>query len=363
MNIFLLVELALSKGASDVHLVADSLPLMRINGTLQPVVDMQPMTPDDIDGILQVIASDEQISNFEKRLELDFSWTFPNVGRIRCNASKQRGTTSLAIRLVPSAIPSIEELGLPSVCRELVLRPRGLVVISGPTGSGKSTTLSAMINYLNSTESRRVITIEDPIEYVYSNDKCVITQRELGSDTRSFAEALKHVLRQDPNVILVGEMRDYETAAAVLTIAETGHLVLTTGHATSASQTVERIIDLFPAHERPLAQARLASFLNAILCQILVPKADGTGRVVAVEIMLASPATRNTIREGRIYQLPNAMITQARQGMVMLDNVLVKLYHNGLISYENMFAAANDPEEISKLTAELPSQAKKVTLH
>jgi len=206
-----------------------------------------------------------------------------------------------------------------------------------------------MINYLNSVENRRVVTIEDPIEYLYSNDRCTITQRELGSDTLSFAEALRRVLRQDPDVILVGEMRDLETAAAALTIAETGHLVLTTGHAPSAPQAVERVVDLFPPHERPLAQSRLASLLVGILCQSLIPKADGSGRIAAVEVMLASSAVRNTIREGKIYQLPNTMRTQARLGMILLDQALINLYRKGVISRENVLAFCNDQEEVTKL--------------
>ncbi len=349
MDILSAIHLAAAKGASDLHLVASSPPLLRIHGALQPVADMQPLTPDDIDEAFKQLTSEEERVNFERCLELDFGYTIPDVGRIRCNAAKQRGTTSLAIRLLPLTIPTLDELGLPEVCKELVLKPRGLVVVSGPSGSGKSTTLTAMINYLNSVESRRVITIEDPIEYIYSNDKCTITQRELGSDTLSFAEALKHMLRQDPDVILVGEMRDLETASAALTIAETGHLILTTGHAPSAPQAVERIVDLFPPHERPLAQSRLASLLIGILCQVLVPKVDGSGRVAAVEIMLASPAVRNTIREGKIYQLPNAMLTQARLGMVLLDHALVNLYRKGVISRESMFAFCNEQDEVAKL--------------
>ena len=297
MDILSLAQLALTKGASDLHLVAGSPPVIRIEGVLQPVADSQPLTPDDISQVFQQIASEEERDSFEKHIEFDFSRTLPSVGRIRCNAGKQRGT--------------------------------------------------------NSMESRRVVTIEDPVEYIYSDDRCTITQRELGKDIRSFAEALKHVLRQDPDVILVGEVRDYDTASAVLTVAETGYLVLTTGHATSAAQAVERIIDLFPSHERPLAQARLASFLIAILCQTLVPKADGKGRVAAVEVMLAYPAIRNTIREGRIYQIPNAMVTQVRLGMVLLDSVLVRLYKAGTISYESMFAVCNDPEDVNKLLAKV----------
>jgi len=353
MDIYSLVKFASVKGASDLHLVAYSLPVMRVEGSLQPIADSHVLTPDDIDNAFRQLAAAEEISHFEEHLELDFGRTIPNIGRIRCNVSKQRGTSSLTIRLVPSAIPSIDDLGLPEVCKDLALKPRGLVVVSGPTGSGKSTTLSAMINYLNTMESRRVVTIEDPIEYIYSNEKCLITQRELGGDTHSFTAALKYVLRQDPDVILVGEMRDYETAAAVFTVAETGHLVLTTGHATSAEQAVERIIDLFPSHERPLAQARLASFIIAILCQALVPKAEKAGRVAAVEVMLSCPAIRNTIREGRIYQLPNAMITQGRTGMIMLDHALVRLYKKGAINYESMLAICNDPEEIAKLISKV----------
>jgi twitching motility protein PilT len=210
-----------------------------------------------------------------------------------------------------------------------------------------------MINHLNSLESRSVVTIEDPIEYLYTNNLCTITQRELGSDTRSFAEALKHVLRQDPDIILVGEMRDPETAAAVLTVAETGHLVLTTGHATSASQAVERIIDLFPLHERHLAQTRLASLLNGILCQALIPRANGNGRIPAVEIMLASAAVRNNIREGKIHQLPNAIITHARAGMILFDQALVNLYREDVISKASLFDFCNDPDEVAKLTGKV----------
>ena len=350
MDIFPLLHLAISKGASDLHLVADSPPLLRINGMLGPAADMLPLTPDDINQAFNQITSDKERADFHRCLELDFGYTIPEVGRLRCNAAKQRGTISLVIRLLPLVIPTLDELELPEVCKELVLKHRGLVVVSGPSGSGKSTTLTAMINYLNSVESRRVVTLEDPIEYVYSNDKCTITQRELGNDTLSFTEALKHILRQDPDVILVGEMRDLETAAAVLTVAETGHLILTTGHAPSASQTIDRIIDLFPPHERHLAQSRLASLLLGVLCQTLVPKADGSGRIAAVEIMIANLAVRNLIREGKIYQLPNTMRMHTQLGMVLLDQALVNLHRKGIISRESLLAFCNNRDEVEQLS-------------
>ncbi|MFC1902620.1 type IV pilus twitching motility protein PilT [Chloroflexota bacterium] len=350
IDIYELLDLAESKGASDLHISGSGPPMLRIHGSLEPIADIAEGLYDGLSyaSFLKLVTP-EQKEQFHRNLELDFARSLRTGTRIRCNASQERGKISLAIRLLSSTIPTLDELALPQVCKDLILRPRGLVVISGPTGSGKSTTMAAMIQHLNTVERRRVVTIEDPIEYVHKSIKCVITQRELGNDTLSFAEALRHILRQDPDVILVGEMRDTETAAATLTIAETGHLILATGHAVSASQAVERIMDLFPPHERHLAQARLASLLIGVIGQSLVPKASGSGRVAAVEVMLANPAVRNLIREGKIYQLPNVIRTNTQEGMTTLDQSLLSLYHNGTISRESLFAFCNDHVEVEKL--------------
>jgi len=354
MDILALLRTAKDKAASDVHLVASSPPLLRIDGSLQAIDDAAaPLTGEEINQAFNQLTTPEQQAEFGKNLELDFSYRMPDVGNLRGNAAQQRGAISLAIRILPAKIPTIEGLELPEICEHLALRPRGLIIVTGPTGSGKSTTLAAMINHLNTNESRHVITIEDPIEYVYPSVKCAITQRQLGNDTTSFATALKHVLRQDPDVILVGEMRDMDTAAAVLTIAETGHLVLSTGHAPSTTQAMERIIDLFPPEERHLAQSRLASLLVGVLCQVLVPRADGTGRVVAVEIMLANPPVRNLIREGKLYQLPNVIRTHREIGMISLDEALVNLYLKQVITGETLLAFCNERQEVEKLIGKI----------
>jgi twitching motility protein PilT len=349
MDIFALLIKAKGMGASDLHLVLSSPPLFRVRGRLEAVDGASPLTGDEITEAFAQITTPEEREHFAAHLELDFAYSLPGVGRLRCNAAQQRGAISLAVRLLPEQIPTIDELQLPQIYKDLALRPRGLLIVTGPTGSGKSTTQAAMIQHLNTTESRHVVTIEDPIEYVHQSIKCAITQRQLGSDTHSFAAALKHVLRQDPNVILVGEMRDLETAAAVLTLAETGHLVMSTGHAPSAPQAIERIIDMFPLHERPLAQARLASLLIAVLCQVLVPRADGSGRVAAAEIMLANPPVKNLIREGKIYLLSNVIRTHREIGMITMDEALVSLYLKQVISGETLMSFCNDRQEVEKL--------------
>jgi twitching motility protein PilT len=349
VDVIQLVRQANLAGASDLHLLVNTPPMVRVRGALKPLPDTAPLTPEDLESGFNQVTSAKEKEEFRKNLELDLGFTVPDVARVRCNVALQQGTISMALRLIPTSVPDIEKLGIPEVCKELIMTPRGLIFVSGPAGSGKSTTLAAMLEYLNQHESRRLVTIEDPIEYIHANKKCVITQRELGTDTYSFAEALRHVLRQNPDVILVGEMRDVETASAALTIAETGHLVLTTGHAPSAYQACERMIDLFPPYERPLAQTRLASLLVAILCQALIPTTDGSGRVPAVEIMLANAAVKNLIREGKMHQLPNLIRTHTRAGMQLFDNSLTDLYRRGIISGESLFAYCNDRSEVDKM--------------
>ncbi len=344
-----MLSLAKARDASDLHLVVSSPPLLRVCGSLQSINGFASLTADEINQAFDQITTPEEREEFHQHLELDFSLTLPEVGHLRCNAAQQRGAISLAVRLLPPRVPTIDELELPLICKELALKQRGLVIVTGPTGSGKTTTLAAMINHLNTNESRHVVTIEDPVEYVHPSINCAVTQRQLGTDTLSFADALKHVLRQDPDVILVGEMRDLDTASAVVTIAETGHLILTTGHAPSAAQAMERVIDLFPPHERHLAQARLASLIIGVLCQTLVPRADGSGRIAAVEIMLGNPPVKNLIREGKIYQLPNVIRTHRDIGMISLDEALASLYLKRIITGESLLAFCNDRQEVEKL--------------
>jgi twitching motility protein PilT len=354
MDIFALLHTAKEKEASDVHLVVGSPPMLRIRGALQPVDSTPPVVPEDVSQAFLQITTPEEREHFHRHLELDFAYTLPEVGRIRCNAAQQRGAISLALRLLPLKIPTIDELELPPLLKELAIKPRGLLVVTGPTGSGKSTTLAAMINYLNANATSHIVTVEDPIEYLHPSIKCAVTQRELGSDTHSFGDALKHVLRQDPDTVLLGEMRDLETAASALTLAETGHYILTTGHAPSATQAVERVVDLFPPHERYLAQTRLASLLVAVLCQALVPRADRNGRIAVVEVMLANAPVRNLIREGKIYQLPNVIRTHREMGMITLDEALVNYYLKGVITGETLLAWCNDRQEVEKLIGKVP---------
>jgi len=351
MNIEDLLRIMVERDASDLHLKAGSPPVLRIDGRLVPYTYGDPLglTPEDMKEAFEQVTTEEQREEFARELELDFAYSISGLARFRVNAALQRGTITLAFRRVYWRIPTIEELGLPEVCKVLALKPDGLILVTGPTGCGKSTTLAAMIDYLNERERRRVVTIEDPIEYLFRDKKCFITQRELGADTKSFATALKHALRQDPDVILVGEMRDLETIATALTAAETGHLVLSTLHTPSAPQAIDRIIDVFPPHQQGQIRIQLSTTLQGVLYQALIPKADGQGRVVAVEVMIATPAIRNLIREAKTYQIPNVIQTGAEYGMQTLNQALRDLYQKGLITLEDAFARSNNPKELREL--------------
>lgn len=349
MDVQELIRTAATNNASDLQLVVDSPPLLRILGVLQPIEDISPLTAGDVIDAFSQLTTVEQRETFERQMELDFGFTLPGVGRLRCNAALQLNGLSLAIRLLPLEIPSIDELELPKIYKDLVKEPRGLVIVSGPTDSGKTTTLAAMVHHLNVTGGHHIITIEDPIEFVHVRIKSAVTQRQLGSHTHSYAAALRHVLRQNPDVILVGEIRDFDTAAAVLSVSETGHLVLSTSHAPSAPQAIERIVDMFPLHERHLSETRLASLLVAVACQTLVPRADGSGRIAAVEIMVANHPVRSLIREGKIYQLANVIRTHHGAGMISLDESLAHLYNRQIITYETVSAFCRDQDEVGKL--------------
>jgi len=348
INVAGLLRLMVETDASDLHLKAGSPPVLRINGELQPH-DLPPLSAVDLESVLGEITTDEQRARFDTGKELDFSCTTEGIGRFRVNAALQRGSITLAFRLVKEEIPSLADLRLPEVCGRLALKPRGLVLVTGPTGCGKSTTLAAMIDHLNSRERRHVVSIEDPIEYVHTNKLCIISQRELGADTLSYEAALTHTLRQDPDVILVGEMRDLATISAALTAAETGHLVLTTLHTPSAPQTVDRIIDVFPPHQQQQVRVQLSLVLEAVLCQTLLPRADGSGRVAAIEIMIATSAIRNLIREGKTHQLPNVIQTGAQFGMRTLDQDLASLCQSGLVTMEEALARCQSTEELKRL--------------
>lgn len=351
MEIHELFQLLVETGSSDLHLNCASPPVLRIYGELVPQRQLQVLTVGDIEQAFDSITTNEQRNRFADELELDFAFGIANVGRFRANASLQRGTISLAFRVVRNTILNIDELRLPQICKSMALMENGLVVVTGPAGSGKSTTLAAMIDHLNEKECRRVITIEDPIEFLHHNKKCFISQREVGMDTKSFAAALSHALRQDPDVVLVGEMRDLETIATVLTAAETGHLVLTTLHTPSAPQAIDRIVDVFPPHQQQQARIQLSTTLQGVLYQTLIPINNGSGRIVAAEVMVANDAIKNLIREAKTPQMMNVMQTGSQYEMQTLDQALISLYLSGEITLDDMLARCRDPEVTKKTLA------------
>jgi len=344
-----LLKVMVEKEASDLHVKVGSPPTLRIDGKLYPIEGYPPFTSEDTKAIVDFVTTDEQKKRFEEEIELDTAYT-TEVGRFRINIFQQQRNYGLVFRHIPLKIRSFEELVLPAqILRTLSNLPRGLVIVTGPTGSGKSTTLAAIIQNINLTQRKHIVTIEDPIEYVFHDKMAIINQRELGVDTKSFGTALKRVLRQDPDVIMVGEMRDLETLSLTLLAAETGHLVLATMHTSGAVLALDRIIDSFPADQGAQVRMQLSLVLEGIISQVLLPKANGQGRIVATEVLIGTPAIRNLIREGKTHQVSTLMHTGAQFGMQTLEQSLKNLYQKGLVSFEDAFARAHDVETFRKL--------------
>jgi twitching motility protein PilT len=347
-RIEVLLEEVIKKKASDLHLQVGLPPTLRVDGVLQPVAASEPLTEESIETLIFAILDEDQKQILLKDKEFDFSFAFGDLGRFRVNAFHERGNLAAALRLIPNEILTIEQLGLPQIVNKFADYPRGLVLITGPTGSGKSTTLAAIIHKINMEKAAHIITIEDPIEFTHKSKKSVIVQREVHYDTYSFSAALRSSLREDPDVVLIGEMRDLETIAAAITIAETGHLVLATLHTNSAAQSIDRMIDVFPPHQQPQIRAQLSNILMAICSQRLVPGIGG-GRIAAAEILVATPAVRNIIREGKSHQLEAVIQTGAEFGMQSMDKTLVSLIHNGTVTYDEARSVAVDIEELDRL--------------
>ncbi len=343
-----LLRLVVEWKGSDLHLTVGVPPVIRADGHLKPT-PYDRVTPQDSQRMCYDILTDEQIQRFESTLELDFSYQVPRLARFRVNIFKERGNLAAALRIIPQRVPTLEDLGLPSCLKELASKPRGLILVCGPTGSGKSTSLAAMINYINTERSEHILTIEDPIEFVHQHKFSVVAQRELGMDTKSFAAALKSALREDPDVILVGEMRDHETMQLAVSAAETGHLVFATLHTNSASQTVDRIVDVFPPGQQEQIRIQLSNNLEGVVVQQLLRRANQPGRVCALEIMMASPAIRNLIREGKSHQINSMIQISTNMGMQTMDQCLRDLYAKGAITYDDAISRAMQPEELKKM--------------
>ncbi|MBQ0042144.1 MAG: type IV pilus twitching motility protein PilT [Lachnospiraceae bacterium] len=346
INVEEVLTIAKEAGASDVHITVGVPPKMRVNGKLL-TMDFDKLNPADTLQVAMDIMSEEQFKKFDAIGEYDMSFSLANVARYRVNAYKQRGSAAIALRLVDTVIPSPEKLGVPSSVIDLAQRKRGLILVTGPTGSGKSTTLAAIIDTINKTRDAHIITLEDPIEYLHSHHNSIVNQREIGLDTRSYADALRAALREDPDVILVGEMRDFDTISVAITAAETGHLVLSTLHTIGAASTVDRVIDVFPPHQQQQIRVQLSNVLEAVISQQLVPTYDGKARVAAFEVMHANHAVRNLIREGKSHQLVSVMQTNRKLGMITMDEALQQLYMDRKISKDMAIQFAVNPDDMA----------------
>jgi twitching motility protein PilT len=343
------LEAVVTEGASDLHISIGAPPLLRIDGALRPMAGQEVWDRERVAAALYSLLSDEQQKQFDDVLELDFAFTLSESSRFRVNFYLQRGAIGGAFRLIPTEIKPLSQLGVPEVVGEFSKLPRGLVLVTGPTGSGKSTTLAALVDLVNETRADHIVTVEDPIEFMHQNKKSLVNQREVGNDTLSFANALKHVLRQDPDVILIGELRDLETISVALTAAETGHLVFATLHTQDAGSTIDRVIDVFPPHQQGQVRTQLAATLQGVVCQTLVKRASGSGRAVATEVMLTTPAIANLIREGKTYQVRSAMQAGRGQGMHTMDQHLAELVNSGQIAYPAALEKVHDHEDFKRL--------------
>jgi twitching motility protein PilT len=350
-----LLKTLVEQGATDLHITTNSPPQIRIDGVLKPL-NTPPLTPTETKQIAYSILTDNQKHRLEENLEIDFSFGIKGLSRFRSNVFHQRGAIGAAFRQIPYEIRTFRELGLPPVVERICEKPRGLVLVTGPTGSGKTTTLAAMVDKVNRERHEHIVTIEDPVEYLHSHKKCIVNQRELHADTHSFDNALRSVLRQDPDVVLIGEMRDFETVEAALRIAETGHLTFATLHTNSAAQTINRIVDIFPAHQQAQIRVQLSFVLEGILCQALMPRASGRGRVMGMEILIPNAAIRNLIREDKIHQIYGMMQAgQAKHGMQTFNQSLASLYFRRLITLQTAMGRASFPEELQEIIARGPT--------
>lgn len=347
--------------ASDLHITVNSAPMLRIDGALQPGSVTRPWDQDKVSSALRSILSPERQQTFDRELELDFAYTGSSNARFRVNFYQQRSSIGAAFRLIPTEIKQLKDLGVPDTVARFATLPRGLVLVTGPTGSGKSTTLAALVDLVNRNRADHIMTVEDPIEFLHGNHRSLVNQREVGNDTHSFGAALKHVLRQDPDVILIGELRDLETISVALTAAETGHLVFATLHTQDAPQTVDRVIDVFPPHQQAQVRTQLAATLQGVVCQTLIKRASGHGRVVATEIMVTTPAVANLIREGKTYQIPSAMQAGRGFGMHTMDQHLAELVNEGQITHEAAFEKVRDAEAFKRLVHGSVSSAAQAT--
>ncbi len=352
LNVRALLEEMIQRGASDLHITVGEPPRLRVDGELIDSSKNRVLTPKDTLTLAYSILTEQQKKRFETDDELDFSFGVQNLSRFRGNLYKQRGCVGMALRQIPYEIQTLEELGLPSALTRLAERPRGLVLVTGPTGSGKSTTLAAIVDKINAERNCHILTVEDPIEFIHGHKKSTVNQREVGADTDSFARALKYALRQDPDVILVGEMRDLETIGAALTIAETGHLVLATLHTNSAAESVNRIIDAFPSHQQPQVRAQLSFVLEGVVTQTLIPKPTGRGRVCAAEVMICTPAIRALIRDEKIHQIYSLMQAGKKHGMQTMNDALSQLYAQKAVTLEDALKRSSDPDELLRAVGE-----------